>query len=300
MIHFRLIRQLWLFLAVAEKEHFGRAAEALGIAQPPLTEQIKLLEHALKVPLFERSRRDTQLTPQGRAILPAVRKFAEQMRQLEESVQAALQGQTGMLAVGATTQAMTDVLADFLPYLESVRPQLRVTVREIDSAQALPLLRGGEIDLAFVRREGAPEAGAAERVLKQDRLAVALHSRHRLFGRETVSLAELADEDWVMLERQVSPAVFDAVVAACVRYGFSPRIRHEVRSVAAQIAFVACAQGSALVPYSLHKTAPANVRLVPVAENVLLTTTAAVWLPERSHLLQQEALQALDDWLAEI
>ena len=71
-IDYRLIRQLWMFLAVAEEQNFGRAAARLAMSQPPLTEQIKVLEHSLKLQLFERSRRGTKLSPAGAAILPAV------------------------------------------------------------------------------------------------------------------------------------------------------------------------------------------------------------------------------------
>jgi len=94
MINFRLIRHLWMFLAVAEEEHFGRAAERLNMSQPPLTEHIKQLEQALGMVLFERSRRGTKLTAAGYSILPAVRKFAEQMQRLQTTVQEIAAGHT--------------------------------------------------------------------------------------------------------------------------------------------------------------------------------------------------------------
>lgn len=85
-IDYRLIKQLYLFLAVAEEEHFGRAAARLGMSQPPLTEQIKILEQSLKLTLFERSRRGTALSPAGKAILPQVKRFVDHMASLEKMV----------------------------------------------------------------------------------------------------------------------------------------------------------------------------------------------------------------------
>ena len=92
MISFRLARHLWLFLAVPEDQHFGRAERRLDMSQPLLTEQIQALEQALKVKRFERFRRGAQPTPVGAAILPAVRKFAEQLERLEFSVREAVAG----------------------------------------------------------------------------------------------------------------------------------------------------------------------------------------------------------------
>ena len=106
MINFRLIRHLWMFLAVAEEEHFGRAAERLNMSQPPLTEHIKQLEQALGMVLFERSRRGTKLTAAGYSILPAVRKFAEQMQRLQTTVQEIADGNSGILHIGAITMAL--------------------------------------------------------------------------------------------------------------------------------------------------------------------------------------------------
>ena len=140
MINFRLIRHLWLFLAVAEEQNFGRAAKRLGMTQPPLTEQIQILEQALKVKLFERSRRGARLTPVGAAILPAVRKFADQLERLELAVEDALAGHQGMLTIGAISSAMFDVLPGALERFKQEHPQVTVAVREIDSVEAVPAL----------------------------------------------------------------------------------------------------------------------------------------------------------------
>ena len=106
MINFRLIRHLWLFLAVAEEQNFGRAAKRLGMSQPPLSEQIQVLEHALKVKLFDRSRRGATLTPVGAAILPAVRKFAEQLERLELAVEeAVVAASTGVSTKNGTSSS---------------------------------------------------------------------------------------------------------------------------------------------------------------------------------------------------
>ena len=145
MINFRLVRHLWLFLAVAEERHFGRAARRLGMTQPPLTEQIKVLEHALRVKLFDRTPKGVQLTPAGQAILPAVRRLADHLEHLELTVREAAAGQVGVLTIGAITSAMLDELPRVIERLKLSHPGVTVSVREIDSADAIPALESGEL-----------------------------------------------------------------------------------------------------------------------------------------------------------
>ncbi len=277
MINFRLIRHLWLFQAVAEEKHFGRAAKRLGMSQPPLTEQIQALEQGLGVRLLDRDRRGVRLTPAGAAILPAIRKFAEQLERLEFAVREALVGQTGTLTVGAINSAMLEDLPPLVERLKKVHPQLTVAVKEIDSVEAVPLLEAGDIDLAFARLEG--ELGPAIRSLPvaQDRLAVALPQNHRLATLTKIRLADLANEDFAMFSRRLSPVYFDHVVAACTAQGFSPRILHEVRSVTSQIAFVGCGQGIALVPSRFETLSPVNVAFRSLQERVDIVAAALVW-----------------------
>ncbi len=292
MINFRLIRHLWLFLAVAEEQSFSRAAKRLGMSQPPLTEQIQILEHALKIKLFERSRRGAQLTPAGAAILPAVRKFAEQLGRLELAVLEAASGQAGVLTIGAITNAMIDVLPPLIDRFKAEHPQITVAVREIDSAEAIPALESGDIDLAFARLEGNLGKNLRCVALTEDRLAVAIPRDHPLAARSRLTLANLADEPLVMSSRQVSPNYFDYLIGVCKANGLSPRVLHEVRSVTSQIAFVSCGQGVALVPASMKKLAPDNVILKPLTPKLSVVTTAAVWNSARANPLV-DALVAL-------
>lgn len=292
MINFRLIRHLWLFLAVAEAQSFSGAAKRLGMSQPPLTEQIQVLEQALKLQLFERSRRGTRLTPAGAAILPAVRKFADQLQRLELAVQEAAAGHANLLTIGAISSAMLDTLPALLARLKSEHPSLTVSVREIDSAEAVPLLRSGDIDLAFARLEGELGPDIASTPLAEDRLAVALPKTHALAAMPRVRLASLAHEEFAMFSRQVSPVYFDSLISACHASGFSPRVLHEVRSVASQVAFVGCGQGIALVPASLKKLAPENVVIRPLKEDLKVVTTALAWNTTRKHPILDAVLLA--------
>ncbi|ATP50205.1 LysR family transcriptional regulator [Pseudomonas putida] len=295
MINFRLIRHLWLFLAVAEEKNFGRAAKRLGMTQPPLTEQIQILEQALKVKLFDRSRRGAALTPVGAAILPAVRKFADQLERLELAVEEAVAGHQGMVTIGAISSAMFDVLPEVIERFKQDHPQVTVSVREIDSVEAVPSLEAGDIDLAFARLDGDLGKGIEWRPLTEEQLMVALPVDHPLANHSEIALASLASEPLVMFARKVSPLYFDNLIATCRANGFSPRVLHEVRSVASQIAFVSCGQGIALVPAAMKKLAPANVVMRPLAQQVSVVTTTYAWNAERANPLVQALVNQLSE-----
>jgi DNA-binding transcriptional LysR family regulator len=282
-IDFRLLKQLWMFLAVAEEQHFGRAAQRLNMSQPPLTEQIKVLEQSLKLQLFERSRRGTRLSPAGAAILPAVRQFADHAERFERVVREVAAGQTGVLNVGAITSAMLDTAPKVLDALKRTHPGLTVFVREIDSGEAVLALQSGDLDLAFVRLDGDVGDNIATLPLAEDRLAVALPREHPLAALSRVRIAALANESLVMSSRQVSPVYFDMLMSVCRAHGCAPRVLHEVRSVTSQIAYVSCGQGVALVPASMRKLAPENVVVRPLKERVMVVTAALAWNTARYH-----------------
>src|SRR4051812_38949899 len=151
MVDFRFLRHLWSFLAIAEERHFGRAAKRLGISQPPLSQQIQILEQALGFKLFVRSRRGAELTPQGAAILPAVKRFAEQGAHMEAAVSEARLGRAEVIHVGAITSAIVDILPSVFRITRERHPHVTLALTETDSSAAIDALLNGDIDIAFAR-----------------------------------------------------------------------------------------------------------------------------------------------------
>jgi DNA-binding transcriptional LysR family regulator len=98
-----------------------------------------------------------------------------------------------------------------------------------------------------------------------------------------------------MFYRRVSPGYFDSLVTACRNAGFSPRIVHEVGSVASQIAFVGCGQGVALIPSAMKQMAPETVAVRPLTERLSVVTTAVAWNTARKNPLVEAAVAALQD-----
>src|SRR4051812_35390771 len=220
MINFRLLRHFWYFMAVAEERHFGRAAKRLGVSQPPLSQQIQVLERTLGVKLFERSREGARLTREGSQILEPVRSFLDHAYRLETTVMDVRQGRGAGIAFGAINSALFDVMPHVLGTARRQYPALSLTLAEMDSAQALAAVRNGEIDLAFARFDHQISP-LAIRPITTDHLVVALPIDHRLTHQAKVALNELADESLVLFPRRISPHYFDIIVAACRDAGFS-------------------------------------------------------------------------------
>jgi DNA-binding transcriptional LysR family regulator len=280
MIDFRLLRHFWYFLAVAEERHFGKAAKRLGMSQPPLSQQIQVLEKSLGVKLFERSRQGVRLTKQGTEILGPVQRFMEHAQRLQLAVLDARQGRNTSVTIGAVNAALFYVIPKLTRVAKKRFPHLSLPVAEMDSASALIAVRNGEIDIAMARFD--QKISALEvRPISKDLLVAVLPIDHPLTQRDRISLLDLADENLVMSPRQASPGFFDQIISACRDVGFSPRIVYEVRSLVSQIALVGCANAIGLVPSRSMRFGGDHVVFRSLIEPIEVVTIAAAWDPAR-------------------
>ena len=259
------LRHLRYFRAVAEERHFGRAATRLHMAQPPLSQQIRQLEDELGVTLLRRSTRKVELTSAGEAylvrareILAAVDAAGEEAHRLD----AGLEGRLVIGCVGSATYSLLPALAralrDELPLIDFVfRGEMLVP----DQADAL---RARTLDLALLRPP-VDDTDLTVRVLRRERLLVALPDGHRLASRQRVRLSDLREEDFIIHAGHGRSVMYDAVVELCRGAGFDPRVRHEVAETSTLVTFVAAGLGLALVPEPVAALSVAGATYRPLA-----------------------------------
>ncbi len=206
------LRQLRYFVAVAEELHFSRAAERIGIAQPPLTQQIQKLEAALGCPLLVRGRK-TVLTPAGEVLLEQARRLLEQADRAMDMTRRTGRGESGHLTVGVPPSVMLSGLPNVIWRYRRQHPDVAFTLRELSTSAIEDAVRSGEVDLGFLR-ETEPAAPLTSEILLREPVVVVLPAAHPLAGRGMVRLAALRSEPFVLFPRRLGPAFYDRLIGA--------------------------------------------------------------------------------------
>ncbi|HSU13921.1 LysR substrate-binding domain-containing protein [Longimicrobium sp.] len=245
------LRHLRYFVAVAEELHFGRAAERLGIQQPPLTQQIQRLEAVVGAPLLVRRPR-VQLTEAGRVLLAHARRLIAQADRGMDEARRAARGESGVLAVGFAASTLPALLATAIRAFRDAAPGVELRLRELPSAAHAAALRDGTIDVS-VAREPPPEEGIAREVLMDEELVAVLPPGHALAGSDEIALAALADEPFVHFHRAVAPGLHDRVAALCRAAGFEPRIVQQAHEWLTIVGLVEAGLGVTLAPASFRR-----------------------------------------------
>ena len=273
------LRHLRYFVAVAEELHFGRAAERLHIAQPPLSRQIHDLERELGAPLFSRVGRRVALTHAGQAFLPEARRTLAQADRARVAAQRAARGETGTLAVGFVEAASySGLLPDVIGAIRQQVPAVALELFEYSSLQQGEALREGRIGVGLLHSVPADAAEwlETERVLR-DPMVAALPRGHRLAGQSRVTLGDLAPDPFLLFGRPNGPGLYDRIIAACQAAGFSPRVAQEAGQIQTLIGLVAAGVGVALVPGSFSELRRPGVVYRPVRGAGVDMDIWAVW-----------------------
>ncbi|MFE2280362.1 LysR family transcriptional regulator [Streptomyces sp. NPDC059454] len=269
--------QLHAFLVLAEELHFGHAAARLGIAQPPLSQQIRRLEDKVGHPLFHRGPGRVTLTPAGRELLPAVRRALGDLTDGLSAARAAGSGRSGRLRIGFAASLALTVLPGLLRTFRQRFPDVRLDIREMTTAPQIAALHEKSIDIGLLREPPTDETGLGfETVLTEPFVAV-LPAAHPLAARRTVEVARLADSPFVLLPRVVGPRLHDRITGLCAEAGFTPRIAQHAVEWQTVCALVETGLGVSLAPASIRRIRLEGVAFRAVTPGTARTRVAVAW-----------------------
>jgi DNA-binding transcriptional LysR family regulator len=270
------LRHLRYFVTLAEELHFGKAAERLHIAQPPLSQQIRQLETELGFELFHRTKRKVELSEAGEVFLIEVQQI---FRQLEQAIffgRQVSRGEIGQLVVGFVSSAAYNILPDFLLNFRHNNPNINLELRELTTDEQLRWLQSGRIDVGFVRPP-VDKKNYESKIVFKESLIIALPQNHRLANQEKISLSSLINESFILFPRILAPGLYDLIISFCQQVGFSPQLAQEAIQMQTIVSLVAAEIGVAIVPESLQNLQRTGVVYKSFAEETPKVSIAMIW-----------------------
>jgi len=258
------IEQLRSFLAVADELHFGRAAERLHVAQPPLSRTIKRLERELGTRLFDRNTRSVRLTSSGQALMDPAQEVLDALRRAETAVRSADHGEVGTVRIAFAGVSTHRLVARLARVVRSQRPGIQLELSSQNFAQpAMKRLLAGETDLALGRWDVVPAEIAAQ-VVMPDSLVLAVPDTHPLAGARRLSIGQLVSEGFVSLPPHEGSVLPDRLRRLAHANGFVAEVVQVAPDTQTALALVSAEVGC-------------HLTLASVAENV--TDPHVVFVP---------------------
>ena len=301
------LRHIRYFIAVAEELNFTRAASRLGIGQPPLSQQIKDLEAELGVMLLRRVPQGAELTEAGRSFLGHGRQAIAASEQAVVAAMRASRGELGQIRLGFTNSAHFNPVVPFV--ISSFRqrhPELELELAEMNTSDLIDGLSRGTLDCAFSRANLVEDARFNVVRVATEALVAVLPVDHRCSDADPVALVDMAEERFIMKPRSVGPELHKAVMGACRRAGFEPKMHEGAPQLASVITFVAAGLGVSLVPASMQQIRAPGVTYRALDDTEANVALSVVWRSgERSVVVRnfiamvREAFLADPDWPAQ-
>jgi LysR family transcriptional regulator, benzoate and cis,cis-muconate-responsive activator of ben and cat genes len=291
------LRHLQYFVAVADELNMRVAAEKMHISQPPLSRQIRELEKELGMDLFARDKKKLRLTPAGEFFLKEAKEILMKSNNAAQMVKAVNRGTAGSLSIAYRVPIEGTLPTRVLRKCREVFPSMKLTIMEMPLPDQIIALLENRIDLGYIgfRNAELQDILNYETILKSE-IIVMIPSGHRLLKKRKLDLAELAEENFIFVERAASPLAYDWLVSIPRICGFTPNVVQEADTPRNLVSLVAAGLGLSLVPDFLRMYAMPEVAFRPLKHKIQLEWSIA-WRKDNNSPILETYLRLLRDEL---
>jgi DNA-binding transcriptional LysR family regulator len=251
------LRHLRYFLAVADTLHFSKAAARLGMAQPPLSQQIRKLEELVGHRLFDRTTRGVKLTLAGQLLAERARGTIEKVLDDLAQVRRLGRGEEGTLTVGFSGSVMFTQLPAAIEAFRRRYPKVELRLREMVTAVQIAAVLDGTLDVGFLR-DGDPSEGIEMSTVLREPYVAVLPASHTLARKRRLRVSDLRREPFIFFARRMGPLAFDRTMGCCEQNGFRPNIVQEAPQWPTLVRLVAAGLGVSLAPACVANVALAG------------------------------------------
>ncbi|MVZ84154.1 LysR family transcriptional regulator [Burkholderia pseudomallei] len=273
------LRRLRYFIVVAEELHFGKAAQRLHLAQPPLTRHISALEGELGLRLFDRSTRSVKLTAEGELFLPHARDVLDAVHRAEIASQRAALGKEGKVALGYTSSVpLCDAFGTLIRNFARSFPDIELSLVEASSAQQGRSIKEGLLDIGIGWKNSFEDyEGCRVKTIAAEPLVVAVSQERALASEASLAVEQLADETFVLFPPGYGSTLDRKAFDLCATAGFTPRRGPSASQMTTMIALVAAGRGVAIVPEAVSTLRKPGVAYVPLTDESALIELVLMW-----------------------
>lgn len=271
------IRQLKYFLTIVENGSITKAARQLHIAQPPLSQQLKLLEQELGIKLIERNTRKLQITDAGRILQYRSKQILELTKNTKKELENLKDGFKGILSIGTVASSGTTTLFKKLNDFHEKYPHINFKIRESSTVEILKLLDTGIIEVGIVFTPFNSEKFESLLLPSEPMVAVVKHGSYFDGLKDKISLDGLINKPLI-----VDHKFKDMLISSCHQIGFEPRILCENEDARSVLLWAATGIGIGVVPKSASELISGlNLKYIQINELSLKTRPAVVWVRNR-------------------
>ncbi|MDA0120483.1 LysR family transcriptional regulator [Vibrio sp. T11.5] len=288
-------RYMKYFVAVAKAKHFTRAAEQLGIAQPPLSQQIKKLEEELGVALFRRLSRGVELTAAGEEFYHDAQHILQEVECCQRKLEQIARGEKQELRIGfASSTASSSEVLDNIRWLHEQHPTLNLVAVEHSMPELVTWLKQRRLEFAFMRLPCYACESLNHKILFDDPFVAVTPTNYRLAAHARLDLAQLHNENVLMFPRDTGPALYDRLEAALHDAGVHIARPYAAPQLRTAITMAQAGFGIAIVPLSLTEHLDQSVVIQQINDMPFVSQVALVWDSRHHHPLIHTSIRCLD------